>query len=496
MTNTRVIHAVLLSCVFATNSMADDRNIEHSNASSTASGLQRQVDELATQLEALQRQLDELERMEAAAEPDGSAKESVAPAAANASEAAPADQESVGDEPEAELLETVGETNVQLLAGEGRSDPYADNDFAKSVPLFGSDWRLGFGGYAKVDLLYDFSGTGNDKEFVLATIPVDGDPPLGSYYNLQARETRFHFETRNTASKYAKDRFYLEFDFFDDNQSPTTVRLRHAYFEYGRLLAGRTWTLLTELRALPLFLDFAAGDSILGGRTVQIRWTTIADSQDFGWAVAVEKFNDGAIYNPSDLAGEARADLPRLTGGFTRIWPRVVWSVGAAVTQLRFDGDGAQGVGDDTDAAYTVTTAGRVYVDDSKQNYLGYSVGYQSGSITDVIVYANGGVPNAAIDAEGNLEIAKAWNTSLGLHWTWSQTYSSNFGLAYAELTDTPELFDPDFISTGWSFHGNLIYKHDERLSAGLEYMYGVRENVSGSDGDAQRLQFSLFYYF
>ena len=117
------------------------------------------------------------------------------------------------------------------------------------------------------------SARSNEKQFVLATIPVDDDPPPGSYSNLQASETRFHFEVRNTGSKYDNNRFYVEFDFFDE-QNPLSVRLRHGYFEYGRLLAGRTWTLLTELRQLPLILDFASGDSILGNRTEQIRWVS------------------------------------------------------------------------------------------------------------------------------------------------------------------------------------------------------------------------------
>jgi hypothetical protein len=41
-----------------------------------------------------------------------------------------------------------------------------------------------------------------------------------------------------------------------------------------------------------------------------------------------------------------------------------------------------------------------------------------------------------------------------------------------------------------------LVYAHDERIKAGLEFMHGERENVSRRDGDAQRLQFSLIYYF
>jgi hypothetical protein len=63
-----------------------------------------------------------------------------------------------------------------------------------------------------------------------------------------------------------------------------------------------------------------------------------------------------------------------------------------------------------------------------------------------------------------------------------------------------PRLFPPrvstDLIRTGGAYHANLIYKHSDLITAGVEFMHGDRENVSGRDGDAQRLQFSLFYYY
>lgn len=397
------------------------------------------------------------------------------------------------EEPADQWAPTVADKNQQLLAGEGRSAPYVDEAFTKSVPLFGSSWRLGFGGYAKVDVLHDFSGTGNEQEFVLSTIPVDGNPPPGSYTNLQASETRFHLEARNTNPDFADNSFYVEFDFFDE-QNPSSVRLRHAYFRYGRLLAGRTWSLITELRQLPLILDFASGDSILGGRTEQVRYNTVSDDNTFGWAFALENFDDAAIANPHDLSGTSRSNFPRITVGFTKLYDRAIWSTGGAVTQLRFNG--TEGQPDSDELAYTFTTAGRLYLDSYKENFLGFGIGYQSGSVTDVATFANGGIPNAVIQLDGGLDVAKSWNTQIGLHWEWNSKLSSNFSYAYARLTRMPGLFDPDLIRTGSSLHANLIYQYNDLITAGIEYMYGNRENVSGRDGDAQRIQFSLFYYF
>ncbi|WP_144062430.1 hypothetical protein [Simiduia agarivorans] len=381
------------------------------------------------------------------------------------------------------------ETPRQLIAAEGRGDPYADAAFNKSTPLFGSPWRFSFGGYAKTDVIHDFSGTGSKRQFVLGQIPVDNNPPEGSYSHIQVNETRFHFESRNTESEY-ENSVFLEFDFFDES-TPSNLRLRHAYARYGKLLVGQTWTLLSELRQLPLMIDFAAGDSILGGRTQQIRWTEHSKDKSLGWAIALEKFNDAAIYNPFNLPGEARADFPRVATGVTKLWDQFEWSNGVAVTQVRFDGP----VGDSA-LAVTATSAGRVYLNEAKNNWFGFGVGYVNGSIDDVITYGNAGVPNAVIDADGKLELAKGWNTQLGLHMTWSSTLSSNFSYAHADLTDVPDGFEADWIRKGSAFHANLMYRFDSQLTVGVEVMTGVRENVSGRDGDAQRIQFSTFYYF
>ena len=467
--------------------------------------LAEQMRRLEAQMSDYQSQVDRIDDLERRLNASQAADGGLAGAPEDASQSGPAvagstatvfeseDAAATAQEQQAEDLESVSEDRVQLLAGEGRSDPYVDEGFGKSVPLFGSPWRVSFGGYAKADLIYDFSGTGNERQFLLATIPVDNDPPKGSYSNLQISETRFHFETRNTNPDFADNRFYLEWDFFNEN-TQSSPRLRHAYFEYGNLLAGQTWTLLTELRQLPQMLDFAAGDSLLGGRTEQIRWTQPNADKTFAWAVAVENFDDSSIFNPFDLQGTARSDYPRLTAGVTKLWDRVVWSTGGALTQVRFEG--SDGVKDAKEAAYTLTTAGRLYVDDNKKNWLGYGLGYQAGSVTDVISFAEGQVPNAAIDADGNLDLTKAWNAQIGLHWDWNQSYASNFSVAYARLIDVPDLLEPDVIRAGWAYHANLIYKYNALLSGGLEFMYGERENVSGRDGDASRVQFSLMYYY
>lgn len=376
-------------------------------------------------------------------------------------------------------------------AASGRGEDFIDPEFSKSVPLFGSSWRFSVGGYAKTDLIHDFSGTGNKYEFVLATIPVNDNPQPGSYSRLQMNETRFNLELRNQAEGLPANRVFIEFDFFDES-NPSSTRLRHAYFEYGNLLAGRTWTTLTELRALPLILDFAAGDSLYGGRTAQLRWQK-TDKQ-FDWAIALEDFNDASVYNPLNLTGVARADFPRLALRGSYSWNQGVITLGSSLAQLRFDGGG--GTGDTSELAWAVVTGGRLYFGPGKRHWLGFGGSYGEGTAQNIIAFANGGVPNAAINADGSLELTRNWSALLGVHLKWTDLWSSNISYAAGRISDVPALFDPDYLRDGRAIHANLIYKLSNVVTTGIEFMAGERQNVDGEEGSAERLQASIFYYF
>jgi len=53
------------------------------------------------------------------------------------------------------------------------------DDFLGLWPLFGTGYRLRFGGYFKLDALYDLDGTGDKTQFLISQIPVDGSPEDG-----------------------------------------------------------------------------------------------------------------------------------------------------------------------------------------------------------------------------------------------------------------------------------------------------------------------------
>lgn len=368
--------------------------------------------------------------------------------------------------------------------------PFSDVGFVKSVPLFGSPWRFSFGGYVKLDILTDFAGTGDEYQFVTTTIPVNGTPPPGSYSNIHAKETRFSFEMRNTREGIPFNKAFIEMDFFDETS--TAPRLRHAYFQWGKFLAGQTWTTLTGLNMLPFLLDFAYGDALYGGREALVRW----DQQREGavsWAVALEDWNADSVDNPFNLPGEARYTFPLIAVRGTYKWKRGNGFVGGSLSQLRWDGDG--GVPNDTVPAWSIVTAWRIEIDSEQESYIGLGGAIGDGSGANLINLSEGGNANAVLQQDGTLDPMSFWSALVSLHYEFSSKWSTNASVAWGTLDPVPFRGASELKASG-AAHLNLIRHIAPEFLVGVEVMTGARVNTDDSDGTATRIQFSAMFSF
>ncbi|MBW2508626.1 MAG: hypothetical protein JRE81_08355 [Deltaproteobacteria bacterium] len=376
-------------------------------------------------------------------------------------------------------------------------DPFKqldDDDFPKSVPLFGSPWRFSVGGYVKLDVITDFNGTGDPFQFVTATIPVPGDPDSpqpGGYTQVHAKESRINFELRNTGEKAPFTKIFFEIDFFDE-QNPVGVRLRHAYFQYGNLIAGQTWTTLSFLTTLPFLIDFAYGDALYGGRDFQVRWQQPVNDR-FSYAVALENFNFRAIGNPSDLPGTARTWLPLFAARVTFDNGRINVNFGGSLAMLRWDGD--EGVANAQALQWALIFGARFFLDSKHKYYFALGASFGDGNADNILSLAEAGLPGAVLRPDGSLDTLYSWNLAPAFHLRFIERLSANFNYAWGQVQQSA-LRDPDSMQGDHSVHANLIVHITNALQTGAEYMIGWRKNVSGEFGRANRVQFMVMYSF
>lgn len=445
--------------------------------------LLRQLAKERAQLEEQIKRLDELEkRLNAALAEEGATPE-----------AAPTDeQETAIDASDDIVPEQLQEEPNQskdshqvLTAAE-----LEDSDFLGSWPLFGTDYRMKVGGYFKLDALYDLDGTGDEYEFLIAQIPVDGSPEAESsgYFNMFVRETRVNLDVRETGQDGPAKQFFLEVDFFDT--SSFSPRLRHAYVIYGNLLVGQTWTTIAELSSLPFTIDFGAGDALFGTRTPQVRWQQNVNSS-WSWAVGLEMLQDSGIYNPYNLGGSASPQLPVLAARVTHKRPNSVRTLAALVQQLHWDGEG---IGPDANAAgWALIFGGRQNLG-SSANFFTWNLAYGDGT-PDTIMALTGSDANANLTLDGRLVTRQGYSVALGLGHAWTDTLASNLALAWTDLENIGARA-PDAIQSGGVGHLNLIWTPRNKLSTGIEFMWGKRENADGDDGSATRIQTMIKYFF
>lgn len=386
-----------------------------------------------------------------------------------------------------------------------RNGPYLtgkdllDASFPGSIPIPGSDWRFRVGGYVKLDFIQDLDYVGDRFEFELATIPVEGTPEyaLDGLTTLHAKESRINFDFRTKARNESRGwefplQAYLEIDFFDDRESfSLQPRLRLAYGVIGRLTAGRSWAVTTDLEALTGTIDFSGGDSLYGGRVAQIRWDDRI-GKSTRWAIGVENPTP-SIGNPLGLGGDDRSSLPSFAGILRRnIGNGSHIQLGGDVFRLEWQG--GDGGPSDTEVGFGASLSGRLLLSKSRKDALTGAFTVGRGSAHRVISLSYDGGNDAVITPDG-LDTMSHWQAYVGYSHYWTKSLNSAITVAWAEL-DNSDFQPGNAIHKAGSLHVNLIWFPYKLVSTGIEYMYGVRENKDGADGNASRLQYMVKFIF
>ena len=385
--------------------------------------------------------------------------------------------------------------NTDVITG----DVLLDSSFPNSWPIFGTNVRMSVGGYVKADVIHDFDYVGDRWEFELGSIAVEGSPEraLGGITTFHVKQTRVNFDFRSKAKwKNGKEfpmQVFVEFDwFFDSDAFRLIPRMRHAYGVIGRLLIGRTWTNSGDISTLPGTIDFAGGDALYGGRVPQIRWQDTF-AKHFTYAIALEE-TGGQIFNPNELDGAFRPLFPNLAGNVK------YRSQNGSSFQLGFDlfalsWKGSTATPNVTKAGYAITGTGRfVFKAPHHPDSFVYGGGFGQGQGHRIIALSWDGQASGAI-TENGLDLSPAWFAFVGFNHYWSKSFNSTISTHWAGSDLTPNHSD-DTIQRAGSFHANLIWFPYPRISTGIEYMWGVRENNNGIEGTASRIQFMAKFKF
>ena len=359
----------------------------------------------------------------------------------------------------------------------------ADGLFQKPLLAEGINTTFQFGGYAQADLIHDFDAAGEQDQFVVSSIPVEGDPgaEAGSRNSFSLKQTRLTLDTRSNTS-IGEIRTNFEGDFFGSGRA---FEVLYAYAEWNGVMAGKFVSTFADPNTQPNTLDYEGPDGEVCVQQLLLRYTgRVGDS--FEWAVAIEQ-PDNEIF--SDFSGKARDEYPDLPA-YVR-WNRKERHVqlGGILRKLRYDAD--EGVSS-TAVGWGVNLTGSILIK-PRSTLMGQAV-YGAG-IARYIQAFNGEDADGVYLGNGDLKALGVWSILVGVEHEWTDRLTSTLSADYANVNDHAGRAG-DSIKSSTAMHLNLVWTPRPLWSIGGEVMWGKRENLDGASGDATRLQFSVNYSF
>jgi hypothetical protein len=342
------------------------------------------------------------------------------------------------------------------------------------APTFSAGgWGFTIGGRIKLDMIHDFDAITSTDSFDPRTIVVP--EAAGSNTRIHARETRLSLGIAGPANG-RELRMYVEGDFYG---SGNAFRLRHAYGQYGVLLAGQTWSTFMDEDNIPNTIDFETALAAPLVRQALVRLTfPVARSATVAFGV---EESDPEVVPPPGVPGAVEKSMPDLTA-------RLRFTHGAGHVQLSgFVGQTRyrSSTGDTDDAGIggvLVSARVRPFGRDAAYGEVAYGPG---------LGRYRGGV-SAAPDASNNLTAVDALGFTAGYEHWWSDRWSSNVVFSPAWALDDIGITGTTNTQLTYAAANLFYWFIPNRAWVGGEYLFGRREVSGGTNATANRIQFAV----
>ncbi|WML91767.1 DcaP family trimeric outer membrane transporter [Thiothrix lacustris] len=375
---------------------------------------------------------------------------------------------------------------------------------AFSTTAIAADAKIGnttvdISGFVKLDAMFTNYNDGTpassaiDDFYIPSVIPTAaaGTASTGesTKFNAHAKQTRFNLKTATELENGKKINGLIEVDFGPgsptSNGKVTTNRsgvdLRHATISYDKWTVGQTWTNALNTSSLADTLDlFTLAEGVVATRQAQVRYTN-------GPFSASLENPETRINTPSGRVDTNDSTLPDLTVKYTSKGDFGNVSVAGLARQLKYE-DQATKVDSSTMAA-GVNVAGKINVGAKDDVRFSLTQGKGLGRYVGLALNSDG-----YLDAGGKIKTIDQTAANIGYKHAWTPKASSTLGYAIYEA-------DADAAAgvinkKSQSIHANLLYNPTKEVTLGGEYIHGKLEKSNGTEGDMDRLQFSVKYNF
>jgi hypothetical protein len=386
------------------------------------------------------------------------------------------------------------------VAGLGLATTASAEDAKQSFEIYG---------FAQADAIYDFGRMNPDWDDAFRPSKIAN--PAGIFgsdgqASVSVKQSRFGVKgTMPTGEGHSPINFKFEFDLFGvgADAGQTTFRLRHAYGEWGSLLAGQTNSIFMDIDVFPNVIDYWGPNGMVFWRNVQIRWTPW-QTENSSFAIGLEEpsndIDPGQIreFDPT-LGEDLQSDekVPNLAAHWNTKgdWGHV--QLAGILRDLGYDtkytkNNKPKG----SVAGWGVNLSGSINVLERDKILLQYVYGHGIASYMNdggMDLAAKGRLPTET-DA-GNVDPEAIPLTGIVAYYDhyWSDEFSTSIGYS-TTFVDNSSLQTPDTYKSGQYASVNLLYYPVTNVMIGGEVIWGDLEFKDGSTQDDTRFQFSVKY--
>ena len=361
-------------------------------------------------------------------------------------------------------------------------------DAALNLRVPGIKTSIGIHGFAEGQIISDLTNGLNNNAVETSSIFIPSEPYQTKF---SVNPSKFMISTATPVTS-GRLNTVLAVDFNGELDRPVP-RLRVAYGEYINddldyaLLAGQTFTTMVDLKAQPETLDFAGPTGLFARRQPVAKFSKL-----LGREVLIEmamETPEGSVL----IDAEPLSQVPAFVGA-------VNWLPnGVFIRNLRFAGlaraldselpDGTQ----ESEFGWAFVGSGRVMIPSRCQkDNVCFNIQFGDGF--------GGQLKSGPADAVLNLATSeltkiKVFSTYGGFQHWWTESFRTNVTCGY-NAADNPAFIDGGALESTLYASGNLVWNPLEKVTVGVEYLYGNRVNEGGARGEANRLLFSARFVY
>lgn len=348
------------------------------------------------------------------------------------------------------------------------------------------------GGNVNMRVGYDFKGVVDNRDFITADIPIPGNYATRQKLMMDASTSRIYFKAVANNSTLGRVVAMFEAD-FRGGQEGYTPRVRLAYISVAGFTLGRDVTTFCDLNSAPKTIDFEGPNAYTFGFATMIRYSHMF-GRHFSMGIAAELPKVSATYG--ETFTPIRQRVPDFPMYVQYSWGRRANSHVRVTGVLRdmYYHNLTKGK-NQAEFGWGVQLSGNVAIGNRWNTYFN---GIYGKGITPYIQDLKGLGMDLVVGIDDPTKLRTlpmyAWMAAGQFNITrWLQVAGG-----YSDVTVERKTgyWSPNQYRRAQYIFGNMFCHITPRFEIALEYLHGIRKEMSGNKNSANRIQAMVKYNF